>query len=127
MSSGIWHSSADPFVEPFARLREDAKASEGLYSTLTSTFSHTSWKGIESQLQRQTCALQHELAHPKDQLLSTLALIRSGLEAGSLRWTLAEAGADQPRQGDASASNLMADVKRLSEKMDKGNPVSSKS
>lgn len=132
VSSGsclIWLERARANAEsPIStRLRENAKASEGLYSTLTSTFSHTSWRGIESQLLRQTCALQHELAQPKDQLLSTLALIRSGLEAGSLRWTLAGAGAYQSRQGDASARSLMADVKRLSEKMDKGVPVSPKS
>lgn len=57
---------------------------------------------------------------PKERLLSTLALVRAGIEYGSKVWRLEPVGEGDPESGERLAKHLMDDVYSLSSGLAKG-------
>ena len=76
------------------------------------SYSQHRWTSIEASLLRQSINLQEKLRKPRDHLLSTLALVRTGLEIGSRRWRLASDA--QAQDDQVVAARLLENVKRLS-------------
>lgn len=69
--------------------------------------------------------LQKELTMPKERLLSTLALVRSGVEFGSPKWELdtgntTETLLERDKRTLELAQKLMGDVAELAENLEKG-------
>lgn len=84
------------------------------------------WVKIESSLLTQCTRLQGQLDMSRERLLSTLALLRSGVEFRSNSWRLETAGAVDTGAGKSSvelAKKLMDDVYELSGTLTKGKCV----
>ncbi|KAL8287387.1 hypothetical protein RQP46_003839 [Phenoliferia psychrophenolica] len=99
-------------------------SAQKLYAQLPAHYVDHRWVKIESTLLAQCTRLQGELGMPKERLLSTLALVRAGVEYTSKIWTLEidyEASvALEPKERMAElASKLMDDVYDLSKMLTK--------
>lgn len=104
------------------RARQHSRRSLEIYSSLAKQFSQTHWLTIEAQILRQTATLREGASDPDSQterLLSVLALVRTGLEAGSLKWTLGTKNKD----GAHLARALLTEAETLSKQLDKGTAV----
>lgn len=100
-------------------------SAQKLYSHLPAHYVDLRWIKIESFLLAQCTRLQTELDMQKERLLSTLALIRSGVEFGARIWTLDVMGMSEATgaedEGRARlAKKLMEDVHTLSKTLSKG-------
>lgn len=106
------------------RGRQDS--AQKLYSHLPAHYVDLRWVKIEASLLKQcTDLLQDRLKMPRERLLSTLALIRAGVELGSKEWDLDavhEASMRFTRTEDMEklATQLMKDVYDLSSTLSKG-------
>lgn len=103
----------------YLRARKNTQRSLAIYSDLIKEFSQTNWTAVEAQLLRQTIALREGTTNQVDRterLLSVLALIRTGLTTGSLKWTLDTTDAD----GRETAGSLLEEARKLSRQFDKG-------
>ncbi|GAA5860671.1 hypothetical protein JCM3774_006246 [Rhodotorula dairenensis] len=97
--------------------RQRSAAAQKLLSQLSSQYTEQRWSSIEAYLHSRSAELQASLDMPRDQLLSTLALVRAGVPAGAKSWALNEVvenPADRAAQSAELAKRLMADVHRLS-------------
>ncbi|BGP09807.1 hypothetical protein JCM10049v2_005681 [Rhodotorula toruloides] len=93
-----------------------------LFSQLPTTYTDLRWTAIESYLLSQCTSLQESLDMSKDRLLSTLALVRSGVTVGSKEWGLEpvlDHVVDWKRQNAELAKKLMDDVYQLSATLSK--------
>ncbi|GEM10221.1 transmembrane protein [Rhodotorula toruloides] len=103
--------------------RERLPTAQKLFSQLPTTYTDLRWTTIESYLLSQCTSLQESLEMPKDRLLSTLALVRSGVTVGSKDWGLEpvlDHVVDWKRQNAELAKKLMDDVYQLSATLSKG-------
>ncbi|KAK4701381.1 trafficking protein particle complex subunit 10, partial [Phenoliferia sp. Uapishka_3] len=101
--------------------RGHLSSAQKLYSQLPPHYVDHRWVKIESSLLSQCTRLQGTLDLPKEQLLSTLALIRAGVEYSSNVWSLSM-DQDEVRNGERMeelAEGLMEDVRRLSSMLSK--------
>ncbi|GAA5937732.1 transport protein particle complex II subunit TRS130 [Sporobolomyces koalae] len=91
-------------------------AAQKLFAQLPAHYVDLRWTWLESHLLAQCTALQTELDMSKERLLSTLALIRSGIEFGSKRWSLRalREDGDGHEKDKELATTLMEDVYKLS-------------
>lgn len=93
-------------------LRNRPLSSQKLYSHLPAHYVDQRWIKIESSLLSQCTRLQSNLDMPKERLLSTLALVRAGIEFGDNVWHLEQ---DEGEDGAKDlAAKLMKDVYELS-------------
>ncbi|GAA6031407.1 hypothetical protein JCM8097_005646 [Rhodosporidiobolus ruineniae] len=76
------------FLAALEHHRQQFDAAQKLYSQLPVHYTDTRWTLLESYLLSRCTRLQQQLDLPKDRLLSTLALVRSGMTFGSRRWSL---------------------------------------
>lgn len=107
-------------IAALEQARNRPATSEEIYTTLSTRYAENGWKLIEAQLLRQCTALQERLGRSRERLLSTLALVRTGMAPSALstsKWTLG--GAMGRNEGEV-AKGLMKDVKELSRLLDKG-------
>lgn len=101
-------------------------SAQKLYSNLPAHYVDHRWVKIEASLLTQCTRLQGQLDMAKERLLSTLALVRAGVEQGSKAWTLdppdfgTGAGEDDGERRTGLARELMKDVYDLSGKLTKG-------
>lgn len=112
-----WHFARTP------RERQRSAAAQRLLSQLSGQYTEQRWSGIEAYLHSRSAELQASLDMPRDQLLSTLALVRAGVPAGAEAWALDELlqdPTDRATQNAELAKNLMQDVHRLSGALTKG-------
>lgn len=102
--------------------RHRQESAQKLYSHLPAHYVDLRWVKIESSLLTQCTRLQDTLDMPKERLLSTLALIRAGVEYGSTLWSLDVASQLSPTIEGLSdlAKRLMDDVYSLSSLLSKG-------
>lgn len=116
---------ADVTLPSFSHRHRYASAQK-LYSNLPAHYVDHRWVTIESSLLTQCTRLQGQLDMAKERLLSTLALIRAGVEHGSKAWALdlpdsgTGASGDDGERRTALAKQLMGDVYDLSGKLTKG-------
>ncbi|KAK4048148.1 hypothetical protein OIO90_005912 [Microbotryomycetes sp. JL221] len=78
------------------------------------------WVQIEAILLQQSTSLQKRLGLPREQLLSTLALVRAGMELNSPSWSLGILRSQSDGTEANTASELMRDVHSLSQSLSKG-------
>ncbi|GAA5886852.1 hypothetical protein JCM6882_005915 [Rhodosporidiobolus microsporus] len=110
------------FLAALEQHRTHLDAAQKLYAQLPAHYSDARWCSIESFLLSRCTLLQQKLEMPKDHLLSTLALVRAGMDAASGRWGLAAVVDDDTRAAtgnSALANELMDDVYRLSGSLNK--------
>lgn len=105
--------------------RERLVNAQKLFSQLPAHYTDLRWTALDAYLLSRCTDLQAALDMPRDQLLSTLALVRAGVEYGSRRWSLdalldGDDGADLAAQNEKLAKRLMDDVYRLSATLTKG-------
>lgn len=109
--------------------RQRYSSAQKLYSNLPAHYVDLRWSKIESSLLTQCTRLQGQLDMAKERLLSTLALIRAGVEQGARRWSLdalaegAEDDVEAEEKRAQLARALMGDVYDLSGKLSKGELV----
>ncbi|GAA6024476.1 hypothetical protein JCM10207_004507 [Rhodosporidiobolus poonsookiae] len=95
-------------------------AAQKLYSQLPAHYTDGRWTSVEAHLLDRCGQLQAALNMTKERLLSTLALIRSGMAAGSTEWSLETVADEDPSVGHdlarqvTTAKRLMEDVQQLS-------------
>ncbi|GAA5847602.1 hypothetical protein JCM3766R1_000806 [Sporobolomyces carnicolor] len=97
-------------------------AAQKLFSQLPAHYVDLRWTALESHLLSQCTSLQSTLDMPKERLLSTLALIRSGIEIGAREWSLRALREDEDHEDDNDAelaTSLMRDVYELSSTLSK--------
>ncbi|GAA5964623.1 hypothetical protein JCM3765_007645 [Sporobolomyces pararoseus] len=97
-------------------------AAQKLFSQLPAHYVDLRWTSLEAHLLSQCTSLQAQLDMSKERLLSTLALIRSGIEFGAKEWNLRalrEDDDDEEKQDSELASSLMKDVYDLSSSLSK--------
>lgn len=87
-----------------------------LYSNLPAHYVELRWAKIEALLLTRCIDLQEGLVLDKDRLLSTLALVRAGVEFESKIWQLEGFGLE----GEELAKKLMEDIYRLAGLLSKG-------
>ncbi|GAA5971043.1 hypothetical protein JCM21900_002788 [Sporobolomyces salmonicolor] len=99
--------------------RSRPTSAQKLFSQLPAHYADLRWVSIESFLLDQCTRLQSQLDMPKERLLSTLALVRAGIQFGSKKWelpALSDGGSGEERrvQNAKLAKQLMEDVYQLS-------------
>ncbi|GAA5881145.1 hypothetical protein JCM16303_004817 [Sporobolomyces ruberrimus] len=97
--------------------RSRPAAAQKLFSQLPAHYVDLRWTSLESHLLAQCTSLQAQLELSKERLLSTLALIRSGIEFGAKEWSLRalrEDDDDDEGKDAELAKSLMKDVYDLS-------------
>ncbi|CEQ40052.1 SPOSA6832_01657 [Sporobolomyces salmonicolor] len=99
--------------------RSRPTSAQKLFSQLPAHYADLRWVSIESFLLDQCTRLQSQLDMPKERLLSTLALVRAGIQFGSKKWELPAlsdggSGEEQRVQNAKLAKQLMEDVYQLS-------------
>ncbi|GAA6060213.1 hypothetical protein JCM10212_002292 [Sporobolomyces blumeae] len=101
--------------------RSRPAAAQKLFSQLPAHYVDLRWVQLESYLLSQCTSLQSTLDMPKERLLSTLALVRSGVEFGAKEWTMPSLHEDgDGKEKDAElAKKLMEDVHELSTTLSK--------
>ncbi|KWU42169.1 hypothetical protein RHOSPDRAFT_36290 [Rhodotorula sp. JG-1b] len=102
--------------------RQRNAAAQKLLSQLSGQYTEQRWSSIEAYLHLQSAELQASLDMPREQLLSTLALVRAGVATGTQTWSLDELlddSTDRATQSVALATRLMEDVHRLSSALTK--------
>ncbi|BGP18137.1 hypothetical protein JCM10213v2_006192 [Rhodosporidiobolus nylandii] len=105
--------------------RQRPSVAQKLYSQLPAHYTDARWSLIESHLLNRCAQVQGELDLPKDRLLSTLALIRTGMTSQPPRWGLEAVADEGTGSGDgkarmaALAKKLMDDVYTLSATLSK--------
>ncbi|GAA5977541.1 hypothetical protein JCM10908_005008 [Rhodotorula pacifica] len=102
--------------------RKRNSAAQKLLSQLSGQYTEQRWSSIEAYLHCRSAELQASLDMPREQLLSTLALVRAGVPVGGKTWNLDELlddSMDRAAQSVALASKLMGDVHRLSSALTK--------
>ncbi|GAA5867144.1 hypothetical protein JCM1840_001497 [Sporobolomyces johnsonii] len=104
--------------------RSRPTSAQKLFSQLPAHYADLRWVSIESFLLNQCTRLQSQLDMPKERLLSTLALVRAGIEFGSKKWELSalgDGGSGEERrvQNAKVAKQLMEDVYQLSSTLSK--------
>ncbi|GAA5988713.1 hypothetical protein JCM5350_001988 [Sporobolomyces pararoseus] len=102
--------------------RSRTVAAQKLFSQLPAHYVDLRWTSLEAHLLSQCTSLQAQLDMSKERLLSTLALIRSGIEIGAKEWNLRalrEDDDEEERQDSELASSLMKDVYDLSSSLSK--------
>lgn len=131
-----WKCKSDIMIVPFRKVmlntsvcshRNRPTTAQKLYSNLPAHYVDMRWVKIESSLLTQCTRLQGQLDMSRERLLSTLALLRSGVEFRSNSWRLETAEAVDTGSGDSSvelAKKLMDDVYQLSGTLTKGQHVS---
>ncbi|GAA5999266.1 transport protein particle complex II subunit TRS130 [Rhodotorula paludigena] len=107
------------FLAALEHHRERLVNAQKLFSQLPAHYTDLRWTALDAYLLSRCTDLQAALDMPRDQLLSTLALVRAGVEYGSPRWSLdalldGDDGADLAAQNEKLAKRLMDDVYRLS-------------
>jgi hypothetical protein len=107
------------------RCRERDQSAQKLYARLPSHYVDYRWLRIESLLLLRSNKLQERLELPKERLLTSLALVRAGIEFGSISWSLdslrdTESPTSSPEEKKKLATQLMADVRRLASLLTKG-------
>ena len=112
-------------INPIHSHRDRSSSSQKLYSHLPAHYVDLRWVKIESSLLSQCTRLQGTLDMSRERLLSTLALIRAGVEFGSTSWSLdavTEPSEHRSREQDSAelAQQLMEDVYNLSSTLSKG-------
>jgi len=105
--------------------RDRQASAQKLYSHLPAHYVDLRWVKIESSLLTQCTRLQGTLDMSRERLLSTLALIRAGVEFGSKSWSLdavEDPSVHRSRGEDMTtlAKKLMDDVYSLSSTLSKG-------
>lgn len=103
--------------------RSRPAAAQKLFSQLPAHYVDLRWTSLESHLLAQCTSLQAQLELSKERLLSTLALIRSGIEFGAKEWSLRalrEDDDDDEGKDAELAKSLMKDVYDLSGTLSKG-------
>lgn len=111
---------------PLSISHRDRQASaQKLYSHLPAHYVDLRWVKIESSLLTECTRLQGTLDMSRERLLSTLALIRAGVEFGSKTWSLdavEDPSVHRSRGEDMTtlAKKLMDDVYSLSSTLSKG-------
>ncbi|GAA5838208.1 hypothetical protein JCM5353_006041 [Sporobolomyces roseus] len=101
--------------------RSRPASAQKLFSQLPAHYVDLRWTSLESHLLSQCTALQARLEMSKERLLSTLALVRSGIEFGAKEWNLralTEDGDGNEKNVDL-ATSLMKDVHALSADLSK--------
>lgn len=120
----------DERLTPIDSHRSRPVAAQKLFSQLPAHYVDLRWTALESHLLSQCTSLQSTLDMPKERLLSTLALIRSGIEIGAREWSLRALREDEDHEDDNDAelaTSLMRDVYELSSTLSKGEPSSRRS
>lgn len=110
--------------------RQRNAAAQKLLSQLSGQYTEQRWSSIEAYLHLRSAELQASLDMPREQLLSTLALVRAGVATGGQTWNLDELlddSTDRAEQSVALATRLMEDVHNLSSALTKGDRRSSSS
>ncbi|BGP01777.1 hypothetical protein NBRC10513v2_005416 [Rhodotorula toruloides] len=110
------------YLAALEQCRERLPTAQKLFSQLPTTYTDLRWTAIESYLLSQCTSLQESLDMPKDRLLSTLALVRSGVSVGSKEWGLEpvlDHVVDWKRQNAELAKKLTDDVYQLSATLSK--------
>jgi hypothetical protein len=98
----------------FERLRNETESAQTLYAQLSPEYSDLGWKELEARILGECKALQADLGMDKQELLTTLALVRSGMRSKGKMWTLRD-------DDDAElAGRLMARVGTLAQSLDRG-------
>ncbi|TKA56715.1 hypothetical protein B0A53_01910 [Rhodotorula sp. CCFEE 5036] len=102
--------------------RQRNAAAQKLLSQLSGQYTEQRWSSIEAYLHLRSAELQASLDMPREQLLSTLALVRAGVATGGQTWNLDELlddSTDRAEQSVALATRLMEDVHNLSSALTK--------
>ncbi|GAA95066.1 hypothetical protein E5Q_01721 [Mixia osmundae IAM 14324] len=102
------------------RRRDKAASAQRLLSHLPRHYLEGRWTGIECALLADCALLQGELGMAKDKLLSTLALVRAGMNFGIRKWSpqvVLPDRSDQP--APALAAALMSDIYSLASTLEK--------
>ncbi|KAA1105676.1 hypothetical protein PGT21_015276 [Puccinia graminis f. sp. tritici] len=112
----------------FEQTQARSESAHRLYSHLPAHYVDDKWTTIESSLLDRCASLQKELGLSREWLLSTLALVRSGVTYEPGKWSqdvmLRSATASQldnadPVDQSALASKLMQDIREQSLKLEK--------
>ncbi|GAA5902878.1 transport protein particle complex II subunit TRS130 [Sporobolomyces salmoneus] len=104
--------------------RSRPAAAQKLFSQLPAHYVDLRWTSLESHLLSQCTSLQSQLDMSKERLLSTLALIRSGIEFGAKEWSLRALREDEDHEDEENkdghlATTLMKDIYDLSSTLTK--------
>ncbi|SGY18944.1 BQ5605_C014g07514 [Microbotryum silenes-dioicae] len=98
--------------------RDRAASAQKLFSHLPAHYIDLRWTRIEASLLSECTRLQGTLDMDKEELLSTLALVRAGVEFESQKWDLR--GVEKEGEDEESlAKRLMKDVYELSKGLSK--------
>ncbi|BGP56856.1 hypothetical protein JCM8202v2_004489 [Rhodotorula sphaerocarpa] len=92
-------------------------AAQKLLSGLSAQYTEQRWSCVEAYLHSRSAELQASLNMPRDQLLSTLALVRAGVPPHAKEWALdavLDETAGKLERNEDLARRLMADVHALS-------------
>jgi len=100
----------------FEQLRSKVEVAQQLYSEISPDYSTSSWRVIEARILQECCTLQGELDMGREELLSTLALMRAGMNQATKNWTLL----DQEDRGIVPAQKLLNRIYKLSQGLEKG-------
>lgn len=104
--------------------RQRHTAAQNLFSQLPAHYVDLRWVKIEAALLQHCTELQGRLGMPRDRLLSTLALLRAGMELNSPKWDLSilqdESKLASEEGATSLADALVSDVKLLSQSLTKG-------
>lgn len=104
-------------VAALEKLRGRTAAAQRLYSHLPAHYVNGRWQMLESALLDKCAELQGKLGMSREWLLSTLALVRAGIEYDGKEWSQDHmAGADERAR---LASRLVDDIRTLAAKLDK--------
>ncbi|SCV73847.1 BQ2448_6277 [Microbotryum intermedium] len=98
--------------------RDRAASAQKLFSHLPAHYIDLRWTKIEAALLSECTRLQGKLDMDKEELLSTLALIRAGVEFESKKWDL-EGFEKEGEDSESLAKRLMKDVYELSKGLSK--------
>lgn len=101
------------------------ESAQHLYSLLLAHYVESRWIRIEGTLLASCARLQETAGLEKEQLLTTLALLRSGVEPGARAWridpsVLEALGMPQGSSSSDVATRLMDNVYRLAKPFEKG-------
>lgn len=111
-------------VAALEKLRGRESSAQRLYAHLPAHYVDGRWTSLEGALLDKCAELQSKLNMPREWLLSTLALVRSGIEFGAKEWHQPVAMRSEAERGEteeqtALATRLIADVRRLASKLEK--------
>ncbi|BGP50119.1 hypothetical protein JCM10450v2_006030 [Rhodotorula kratochvilovae] len=105
------------FLAALDHHRARLPSAQKLFASLPAHYTDLRWSALDAFLLSRCTDLQSALDMPRDRLLSTLALVRAGVEVGGRRWgleALMEDEVDAREQNEELAKRLMKDVYELS-------------